>query len=103
MHKYTFPKTGWGSLSGKTYYSIIPSTDEFIKRLKEALRVLVEQHDCEEGNNICKKAIRAYNNKDNFTGIIRLRPAEKEWLSYFLESDMYDKEDIECINFYLRH
>lgn len=105
MHTYTFPNTGFGALNGKVYHSYIQTTDAFWKRLKrlDLLRVLVEQHDCEESNSICRKAIRAYNNRDNFTGIIRLSPLEKDWLSYFLESDMYDKEDIECINFYLNH
>ena len=105
MHTYTFPPTGFGSLNGKTYHSPIQTTDAFWKRLKrlDLLRVLTEQHECEEGRSISRKAWNAYNNTNNFTGIIRLTNTEKDWLGYFLESDMYDNEDIECIKFYLKH
>ena len=105
MYAYTFPDQWFGSLSGKTYHSTIPSKDVFWKRLQrlETLILLTEQHESGEGRSICKKALRAYNNTNNFTGIIRLTVLEKDWLGYLLESDMYDKEDIECINFYIRH
>lgn len=105
MVTYTFPSEGYGTLSGKKYCSPIPSTDVFWKRLQRLnlLIRLTEQHECEEGESICRKALRAYNNTSNFTGIIRLNALEKDWLSYFLENDMLDKDDIECINFYIKH
>lgn len=105
MHTYTFPDTGFGSLSGKTYRSPIPTTGVFWKRLQrlETLILLTEQHESREGKSICRKAIRAYNNTNNFTGIIRLNVLEKDWLSYLLENDMLDNDDIECINFYIKH
>ena len=104
MHTYTFPP-GFGRLSGKTYHSPIPTTDAFWKRLKrlDLLRVLTEQHECNEGRSISRKALNAYNNTNYFTGIIRLTFSEKDWLSYLLENDMLDREDIECIKFYLKH
>lgn len=79
------------------------SNDEILKRMRrlDTLRVLTEQHENEEGKNICKKAIKAYNKQDNFTGIIRLTFLEKDWLSYMLESDFIDGEEEETIKFYI--
>lgn len=79
------------------------SNDEILKRMRrlDTLRVLTEQHENEEGKNICKKAIKAYNKQDNFTGIIRLTFSEKDWLSYMLESDFIDREEEETIKFYI--
>ncbi|MFG6344640.1 MAG: hypothetical protein K1W35_12940 [Lachnospiraceae bacterium] len=78
------------------------SIDEALKRMNrlDTLRVLTEQYDCEEGISITKKALRAYDKKDNFTGIIHLTFLEKDWLSYMLESDFNDDEDIKTIKFY---
>lgn len=95
LYKYTFK-------DGTTYTSKL-NRDEFIKRLNrlDTLRVLVEQHECDEGQSIYKKSIKAYNKFDNFTGIIRLTFTEKDWLGYKLESDFIDDEDVECIKYYI--
>jgi len=77
---------------------------EMLKRMKrlDTLRVLTEQHECEEGKSICKKALKAYNKLDGFTGIIRLTFLEKDWLAYMLEDKFIDDEDRECIEFYVK-
>ena len=77
---------------------------EFIKRIKrlDILRVLTEGYETGEGKNICEKAWRAYNKKENFTGIIRLTLTEKDFISYMLENECNTFEDIETIRFYLR-
>ena len=77
--------------------------DELLKRMNrlDVLRGLTEGYECGTGREICKKAIRAYNKKENFTGIIRLNLIEKDFLSYCLESDMTEIE-IETIKFYLK-
>lgn len=74
---------------------------ERMRRL-DLLRVLTEQHECEEGRSICRKALQAYNKLNGFTGIIRLTFLEKNWLSYMLESDFLDDEDRECIEYYCK-
>ena len=79
------------------------NAQEVIKRMRrlDVLRVLTEQHECKEGQNICAKALNAYNKQDNFTGIIRLTTTEKDWLAYMLECGFLNTEDIECIRFYI--
>jgi hypothetical protein len=76
---------------------------EVIKRMNrlDTLRVLTEGYTDGEGASICKKAWRAYNKLNDFTGIIRLNNLEKDFLGYMLESDMLDNEDREVINYYL--
>lgn len=76
---------------------------ELLKRMNrlDTLRVLTEGYEDGEGANICKKAWRAYNQLNGFTGIIRLTILEKDFLGYMLESDMLDDEDREVINYYL--
>jgi len=78
--------------------------EELMRRLRrlDTLRVMVEQNDCEEGRSICKKALRAYNKMENFTGIIRLTFLEKDWLAYKLEDDFLDEEDREVIEYYIK-
>ncbi len=95
-HVYTFN-------DGSVYTSKL-ETGEFIKRLRrlDTLRVLVEQHECKEGESIYKKAFRAYNKTNNFTGIIRLTFLEKDWLAYMLENEFNSEEDIEVIKFYTK-
>lgn len=68
----------------------------------DRLRVLTEELDSPEGRSICRKAIRAYNKLDGFTGIIRLTTLEKDYLGYLLENDMLDDKDRECINYYIQ-
>ena len=94
MKKYTFS-------NGDVMTSEL-SAEELMKRLRrlDTLRVMVEQNDCKEGRSICKKALRAYDKMNNFTGIIRLTFLEKDWLSYKLEDDFLDDEDREVIEFY---
>lgn len=81
------------------------SNEEVLKRMSRLdwLRVLTEGYDSGVGNSIYNKVVRAYNKSDNFTGIIRLTPNEKDFLGYMLESDMNTERDIEVINWYLRH
>lgn len=76
--------------------------NELLKRMRrlDALRVLTELYEDEEGKSICKKATKAYNKIDNFTGIIRLTRLEKDWLGYMLEDEFLDNEDREVIKFY---
>lgn len=80
------------------------SAEELMKRLRrlDTLRVMTEQCECEEGQNISKKALRAYNKMNGFTGIIRLTFLEKDWLSYKLEDDFLDDEEREVIRFYTK-
>lgn len=78
--------------------------DEMLKRMNRLdwLRVLTEGYDDDEGKSICKKALKAYDKTENFTGIIRLTPLEKDFLGYMLESEFNTEKDIEVIKFYLR-
>lgn len=88
------------------------SASEVLKRMNrlDTLRVLVEGYVFNKDdenyndipNNIYNKAVRAWKNLNNFTGIIRLTFEEKDWLSYLLESDFIDDEDKEVINFYTK-
>lgn len=76
---------------------------EVIKRMNrlDTLRVLTEGYTEGDGASICKKALKAYNKLEGFTGIIRLNNLEKDFLGYMLESDMLDNDDKEVINYYL--
>jgi hypothetical protein len=78
------------------------SAEEAVKRMNrlDTLRVRIEECDCDAAQSIVKKALRAYDKEDNFTGIIRLSFWEKDWLAYCLESDFNDEEEIEAIKFY---
>jgi len=95
MYKYTFT-------NGDVITSSL-SKDELLRRMNrlDTLRVLTEGYDEGEGASICRKAWRAYNKTDNFTGIIRLTFNEKDFLGYMLESDMLTDEDRECLNWYI--
>lgn len=97
MYKYTFS-------DGHTTTSNL-SRNEIAKRMDHlnTLIVITEQYEDGPGQRICQKALNAYNKSDNFTGIIRLTFAEKDWLSYLLENDMLPKKDIDVINYYIRH
>ena len=78
---------------------------EVLKRMRrlDVLRVLTEEIEDETYQNICKKAIKAYNKKDNFTGIIRLTPYEKEMLMIIREDNRYiTEEDKEVLDFYTK-
>lgn len=97
MYRYTFS-------DGHMVTSTL-NQQELLKRMRrlDTLRVLVEGHDSGYGLSIYNKACKAYDKTDNFTGIIRLTPSEKDWLSYLLESSMLTQEDISVINYYLRY
>ena len=79
-------------------------SNELMKRMRrlDVLRVLTEGYEEGEGESICKKAWKAYNKVDNFTGIIRLNDLEKDFIGYMLENEFNTEEDIEVLKFYLR-
>lgn len=76
--------------------------DEMLKRMRrlDILRVMTEGFSEGDGADICRKSLRAYDKVEGFTGIIRLKRTEREFLSYMLESDMLSDEEIEVIRFY---
>lgn len=78
--------------------------EEMLKRMRrlDTLRVLTEQYDCEEMKNICKKALKAYDKANDFTGVIRLTNAEKDTLAYRLEDEFLNEEEKETIQFYCK-
>lgn len=95
MFKYTF--------SDGTVVTSQLKQDVMLQRMRrlDILRVLTEQIENPQAQNICRKAVNAYNKLDGFTGVIRLTASEKDWLGYLLESDMLSDKDRECINWYL--
>ena len=96
MNKYTFA-------NGDIVISRL-TEKEILKRMNRLnrLRVVIEGNESEEATSIQKKAIKAWNKKVNFTGIIRLTFQEKDWLSYMLENEFLDEEDKEIIKFYCK-
>lgn len=78
--------------------------EELIKRINrlDLLRVMTEQCECVAGQSICKKALKAYNKMENFTGIIHLTSLEKEWLWYMTEDSTLGGEKREVIEFYTK-
>lgn len=96
MKRYTFTN-GYQITSNLTANEVL----ERMNRL-DWLRVLTEGYEEGEGRSICEKAVKAYNKKDNFTGIIRLTVLEKDFLGYMLENEFNTDKDIEVIRFYIR-
>jgi hypothetical protein len=98
------PKYEYRFSDGHTTTSNL-SRDELAKRMDRlnTLIVITEPYEDGYGYRIYQKALNAYNRSDNFTGIIRLTFAEKDWLSYLLENDMLPKKDIDVINYYIRN
>jgi hypothetical protein len=97
MKKYTFN-------DGHQITSNLPAK-EILKRMRrlDILRVLTEEIEDETYQNICKKAIKAYDKEDNFTGIIRLTGYEKEMLMIIREDNRYiNEEDKEVLDFYTK-
>lgn len=96
MRKYTF-KDG-------TVVTSKLSANEMIKRMNrlDTLRVITEGFTEDVGMEICKKALRAYNKLNGFTGIIRLTQVEKEFLDYMLEDNYIDDEEREVIKYYTK-
>lgn len=96
-YKYTFK-------NDDVVISSLPQA-EMLKRMRrlDLLRVLTEGYEEGPGRAICDKALRAYNKVDDFTGVIRLNGIEKDFIGYMLENDMLDDEDIQVLNYYLKH
>lgn len=96
MYEYIF-------LNGEIITSRLKK-EEMLKRMRrlDVLRVLTEQYECEEMENICKKVSKAYDKADDFTGIIRLTNVEKDCLAYRLEDEFLNEEEIETIEFYCK-
>lgn len=81
------------------------SNEEVIKRMNRLdwLRVATEGFEDGIGVNICRKALKAYNKTDNFTGTIRLNTLEKDFLDYMYHENMLHPKEKEAIGYYLRH
>lgn len=94
MFRYTFN-------NGETITSKL-GKDELMKRMNrlDILIVLTEQYEEGCGKDICRKALRAYNKLNDFTGIIRLNLLEKDFLGYMLEG-MITEEEEKVIKSYL--
>ena len=97
MYKYTFN-------DGHQITSMLP-VNEVNKRMKRLSHLIVLLEDFDEGsvfNDIYKKAVRAYNKTDNFTGMIRLTFTEKDNLGYLLDSKYNTPEDVAVLKYYLK-
>lgn len=97
MKRYTF-KDGHQITSNLT-------AQEILKRMQRLdwLRVMTEQLENETYQNICKKAVKAYDKKNNFTGIIRLTDYEKEMLQIIRDENEYLlEEEKEVLDFYTK-
>ena len=70
-----------------------------MNRLSLLIAAMEGRSENEDYYRIYKKAVKAYNKKDNFTGIIRLTSYEKEMLDY-LDEDMMPEKELEAIRFY---
>ncbi len=82
------------------------SNEEVIKRMNRLdwLRVATEGFEYGVGKNIYRKALRAYNKTDNFTGVIRLNTVEQDFLYYiYQENTMLHPDEREAIGYYLSH
>lgn len=86
MNKYTL-------INGEVHKSkLSPASFTAKYRRLDTLRVIIEGNESKVGLAIYNKVINALN-KDVFTGIIRLTFTEKDFLSYYLESDMLSVKD----------
>ena len=97
MYKYTFN-------DGHQATSMLPG-DEVNKRMKRLSHLIMLLEGFDEGsvfNDIYKKAVRAYNKTDNFTGTIHLTFAEKDNLGYLVDRAINSPEDIAVLKYYLR-
>lgn len=95
-------KYSWKNNKGEEDYitSYLPWND-VQKKLKklDAMVSLLEGYGGEY-EKLYNRFSKAYNTKDNFTGIVRLNDREKELLGYLWESDMLSKSDQEVLEFY---
>lgn len=97
MYRYTFK-------NGDVVTSELKA-DELVKRMNrlDTLRVLTEGYEEGDGFAIHNKAVRAFNQTEGFTGIIRLTRNEKDFLSYiFHENSFITAEDKKALRFYLK-
>lgn len=97
MYRYTFD-------DGHQITSMLPA-NEVNKRMKRLAHFIMLLEGFDEGsvfNNIYKKALRAYNKTDNFTGMIHLTFNEKDNLGYLLDRQMNTPEDEAILKYYLR-
>ena len=81
------------------------STNEVNKRMDRLSHLIMLLEGFDEGsvfNDIYKKALRAYNKTDNFTGTIRLTFTEKDNLGYLLGRAVNTPEDEAVLKYYLR-
>lgn len=97
MYRYTFN-------DGHQITSELPAS-EVNKRMARLSHLIMLLEGFDEGcvfNNIYKKALRAYNKTDNFTGTIHLTFNEKDNLGYLLGRQMNTPEDEAVLKYYLR-
>ena len=90
-------------LSGEKYKSNLPM-DKFCEVFYRLcyLMVLTEEYDDEVYKNIHRKAKRAFDKMDGFTGIIRLTTLEKDFLGALLEDELLDDEYKKVIKHYIK-
>lgn len=97
MYRYTFN-------DGHQITSMLPA-NEVNKRMKRLSHLIMLLEGFDEGsvfNDIYKKAVRAYNKTDNFTGTIHLTFTEKDNLGYLVDREINSPEDIAVLKYYLR-
>ena len=97
MYRYTFN-------DGHQITSMLPM-QEVNKRMTRLSQLIMLLEGFDEGsvfNDIYKKALRAYDKTDNFTGTIHLTFTEKDNLGYLLDNEHNTPEDIAVLKYYLR-
>jgi hypothetical protein len=97
MYKYTFN-------DGHQITSMLPA-NEVNKRMKRLAHLIMLLEGFDEGsvfNGIYKKAVRAYDKTDNFTGTIHLTFTEKDNLGYLVDREINTPEDTAVLKYYLR-
>lgn len=97
MYRYTFN-------DGHQITSML-SANEVNKRMKRLAHFIMLLEGFDDGsvfNDIYKKALRAYNKVDNFTGTIHLTFTEKDNLGYLLGRHVNTPEDEAVLKYYLR-
>lgn len=68
----------------------------------DTLRVITEGYEDGVGAGICRKALRAYEKNDGFTGIIRLTGIERDFLSYIYDENPFLTDwEKEALEYYL--
>ena len=79
------------------------------KKLQKRIELLshlidvVEENESDIAKSILKKAVRAYNKPvKEFTGIIRLTSAEKDFLSYYMECEHISPYCVEAVKHFAK-